>query len=114
MRRARSMGRAPDDELPIRPPKIAAGPVFPSPGCASSPVRDGVPRGHSAMTWLRFFAPGRPRKAAPRVQALEDRFAPALVVTNTLDAGPGSLRQAILDANAAPTPQTIQFNIAAG
>jgi hypothetical protein len=77
------------------------------------------------MTWLRLFAPGRPRKAAPRLgrrpvgsrprlEALEDRFAPALVVTNTLDAGPGSLRQAILDANAAPTPQTITFNIALG
>src|SRR5262249_14978172 len=32
-------------------------------------------------------------------------------VTNTNDAGAGSLRQAILDANARPGPDTIQFNI---
>ena len=39
------------------------------------------------------------------------------VVTNTLDVGPGSLRQAILDVNAAqpgPQPITILFNISAG
>jgi len=34
-----------------------------------------------------------------------------LTVTNTLDAGPGSLRQAILDANAASGTDTIQFGI---
>jgi hypothetical protein len=33
------------------------------------------------------------------------------VVTNTKDAGPGSLRQAILDANAQPDTSTIDFNI---
>ena len=33
------------------------------------------------------------------------------VVTNTNDSGPGSLRQAILDANAAPGLNTISFNI---
>src|SRR5690606_15676845 len=32
-------------------------------------------------------------------------------VTNTNDAGPGSLRQAILDANANPGPHGIQFAI---
>ncbi|MBE9175138.1 right-handed parallel beta-helix repeat-containing protein, partial [Synechocystis salina LEGE 06155] len=39
--------------------------------------------------------------------------APVLVVTNTNDSGPGSLRQAILDANAQPgtTPIEITFNI---
>ncbi len=35
-----------------------------------------------------------------------------LVVTNTNDAGPGSLRQAIETANANPGPDTITFNIA--
>jgi hypothetical protein len=48
-----------------------------------------------------------------RLEQLEDRLAPALMVTNTLDSGTGSLRQAILDAEAASTAQTIQFNIAA-
>ncbi|HEX6625089.1 MAG TPA: Calx-beta domain-containing protein, partial [Pyrinomonadaceae bacterium] len=40
-------------------------------------------------------------------------FAPSLItVTNTNDAGAGSLRQAILDSNASPgTPETIAFNI---
>ncbi len=37
-----------------------------------------------------------------------------LMVTNTNDSGPGSLRQAILDANRFSGPQTIVFNIAAG
>ena len=35
----------------------------------------------------------------------------AIVVSNTNDSGPGSLRQAILDANASPGPDGIQFSI---
>ncbi|TMG52142.1 MAG: right-handed parallel beta-helix repeat-containing protein [Chloroflexi bacterium] len=35
----------------------------------------------------------------------------SFVVTNTADSGPGSLRQAILDANATPGPDTISFAI---
>ncbi len=38
----------------------------------------------------------------------------AATVTTTADSGPGSLRQAILDSNAAPGPNTIAFAIAAG
>lgn len=38
----------------------------------------------------------------------------ALTVTNTNDAGPGSLRQAILDANANAGPDVISFGIASG
>ena len=38
--------------------------------------------------------------------------APDLIVTNTNDSGNGSLRQAILDANAAPGADTIAFDIA--
>jgi hypothetical protein len=37
-----------------------------------------------------------------------------ITVTNTNDSGAGSLRQAILDANANGTPDTIDFNITAG
>jgi hypothetical protein len=37
--------------------------------------------------------------------------AATFMVTNTNDSGPGSLRQAILDANAAPGTDTIAFNI---
>lgn len=39
--------------------------------------------------------------------------AATLVVTNANDAGPGSLRQAILNANATPGADTIHFNIPA-
>jgi len=35
-------------------------------------------------------------------------------VTTTNDSGPGSLRQAILDANVAPGPDSIEFSIASG
>ncbi|MGB8191079.1 MAG: hypothetical protein WCF67_04125, partial [Chitinophagaceae bacterium] len=38
-------------------------------------------------------------------------FAATFTVTNTNDTGPGSLRQAILDANASPGPDIINFNI---
>src|SRR5215210_1430061 len=45
-----------------------------------------------------------------RVSAAAPVFA-GFVVTNTNDAGAGSLRQAILDANANPGPDDITFNI---
>jgi hypothetical protein len=58
--------------------------------------------------------PGRPPKRTfrPGVEALEDRAVPAatFTVTNLSDSGPGSLRQAIIDANADPTSgDTIVF-----
>jgi hypothetical protein len=68
--------------------------------------------------WLeRLFgarpAPGRARWARLGVEMLEDRTAPAtFTVVNTADAGTGSLRQAILDANneaVNPGPDTIVF-----
>lgn len=42
---------------------------------------------------------------------LEDRSVPAIFVTNASDHGPGSLRQAILDANGTPGPDSIQFDV---
>src|SRR5260370_37182780 len=56
----------------------------------------------------------RPRRSSrkPRLEALEDRCLPTVMfVTNTLDFGAGSLRQAILDANQNPGPDLIDFNI---
>lgn len=45
-----------------------------------------------------------------RLYALEDRTVPnTYPVVNGLDSGPGSLRQAVLDANANPGPDTITF-----
>src|SRR5436305_14640701 len=52
----------------------------------------------------------RPRHGVGRFDALEDRTAPALfTVTTTADAGAGSLRDALAQANAAPDADTIQF-----
>src|SRR6516225_3437124 len=46
----------------------------------------------------------------PRLEALECRTLPStFTVLNLADSGPGSLRQAILDANAQPGADTIQF-----
>lgn len=42
---------------------------------------------------------------------LSSTEAAILVVTNTADAGPGTLRQAIIDANAAPGADDIHFNL---
>jgi len=49
-----------------------------------------------------------------RLEALEDRNVPStLMVENLADSGPGSLRQAILDANALPGADLIRFAPAA-
>jgi hypothetical protein len=49
----------------------------------------------------------------PRLDALEDRTLPTLFPVTTLaDSGPGSLRQAILDANASPGEDTIPLEVA--
>jgi sugar lactone lactonase YvrE len=46
----------------------------------------------------------------PRVEPLETRLVPAVfTVVNTADAGPGSLRQAIVDADGTPEANTIAF-----
>ena len=58
------------------------------------------------------------RLSLPFIEPLEQRIAPAtFVVTTTADTGAGSLRQAIIDANAAANtgaPDVISFNITAG
>jgi hypothetical protein len=48
----------------------------------------------------------------PRLNALEDRTLPTIFPVTTLaDNGPGSLRQAILDANVTPGDDTIPFRV---
>ena len=49
----------------------------------------------------------------PRVELMEDRtLLSTFLVNNTVDSGPGSLRQAILDSNAVTgTTNTIDFEI---
>jgi titin len=63
--------------------------------------------------WFRRSARSfRPAACRPHLEALEERSVPATItVLNTLDSGAGSLRQAILSANANPGPDTINFNI---
>src|SRR5262245_57034623 len=49
----------------------------------------------------------------PALEALESRVAPAVfIVTNIMDSGIGSLRQAMLEANNTLGPDAIHFNIA--
>jgi hypothetical protein len=52
-----------------------------------------------------------PRGRRLRLEALEDRCLLSILVTNTDDTGPGSLRQAILDANTNLGLDAIEFNI---
>src|SRR6516164_892048 len=76
------------------------------------------------FTWIRWPIPwsrSRPRRRArpplfrPRLESLEGRWLPStFVVINTDDAGAGSLRQAILDANATPGTNEIDFDIGGG
>jgi hypothetical protein len=63
----------------------------------------------------RLLVPGRRRSHRPLLERLEERRLPStFTVTNTLDSGAGSLRQAILDANAHTGTDTISFAIASG
>src|SRR5262249_61071858 len=54
----------------------------------------------------------RARRSPFRLEVLEDRMAPAVFpVTSLADAGPGTLRQAILVANATPGDDAITFGV---
>src|SRR5262249_9109271 len=69
--------------------------------------------GLSPRSASRRKTPARPG-FRPRLEALEDRTVPTtFTVTATADSGPGSLRQAILDANpdASAGIDLINFNI---
>ena len=55
--------------------------------------------------------PVKRRRNHPRVEWMEDRtLLSTFLVSNTDDSGPGSLRQAILDANAQQGAETITFD----
>src|SRR5262245_14977039 len=74
-----------------------------------------------SSTRPRCAQPKRPprRHFTPLLETLEHRLAPAtFTVLNTLDSGAGSLRQAIIDANATASssagPDVIEFNLSPG
>src|SRR4051794_28448841 len=55
------------------------------------------------------------RRFRPSLELLEDRsLLSTFTVTNTADAGPGSFRQALLDANALAGLDTVAFSIGSG
>ena len=63
---------------------------------------------------MQFF-PSLRRRLATALATLAftgATFAATFTVTNTADSGAGSLRQAILDANATAGADVIEFNIA--
>ncbi len=67
--------------------------------------------------WILEAATGIIEAGQAFSQKVRDAYQSILAiftVTNTNDSGAGSLRQAILDANATPGPDTINFNIAPG
>src|SRR5438128_2062733 len=65
---------------------------------------------HSARTPRRPLRPRKPFR--PTLEQLESRLAPStFTVVNTNDAGAGSLRQAILDANSTAGADLINFEI---
>src|ERR1043166_3441296 len=74
--------------------------------CVSAAGRPTLRVQESLMRALRF--------AAVAVFAAIAGNAATFTVTNTNDSGPGSLRQAILDANAASGTDSIVFSIGSG
>jgi hypothetical protein len=82
----------------------------------------------SFSSWLRALRPGRHNRPAgrsraatrfrPRLEALEDRTVPApaqvvpLTVTSLADSGPGTLRAAILSADAGSSSDTFTIGFA--
>src|SRR5262245_65959167 len=58
----------------------------------------------------RHLNPHKQRCFVPRLEVLECRTLPStFTVLDLADSGPGSLRQAILDANSNPGPDVVQF-----
>src|SRR3954452_3988251 len=76
----------------------------PSPGPMPAPERRRVARHHRRRD-------PRHRSAMPRLEALEGRaLLSTFLVRNREDSGAGSLRRAILDANASPGADMIAFS----
>src|SRR5579859_1835751 len=74
-----------------------------------------LPRRGSSSARPRRHSASRPPRCRPLLEELEDRWVPSsFLVPTAADSGPGSLRQAILDSNAAGAaagPNAINFNL---
>ena len=81
---------------------------FTSGGPVTQPLGEMVAAGHFVTATAN--AQGRTSEFSGCVEV--DPASASPVVINTNDSGPGSLRQAMIDANTAPGTQTITFNIA--
>src|SRR4051794_2958726 len=67
------------------------------------------------MAKIKSRTSPRRHSVRPRAELLDERvLLSPLVVTKTDDSGPGSLRQAIIDADASAAPATITFAITTG
>ena len=78
-------------------------------------TKRGMRASHSTTWETRLNRRQRRACYRPKLETLESRVVPAVfLVTNTNDAGPGSLRSAMIDANNTPNvggPDRIEFNI---
>src|SRR5690242_5479072 len=82
--------------------------------CRARDLETNAMSGYPRRSGLRARRTSRGR-AVPRIEAVEARLLLAtLMVTSANDSGAGSLRQAIIDANANPNPDDIVFNIGGG
>jgi hypothetical protein len=78
----------------------------------SLPGAGGQPFVTSTATDITLVS-GSPKSNSSEFSAVVPLGGPSLVVTNTGDTGLGTLREAIINANLSPVPQTITFDIPA-
>ncbi len=115
------LGAGVETASPLAVPQIATqtgNPLFVSPDnfrlSTGSPALNSGRTDSSLLYDLDFAGNPRWQSSAPDRGAFEASLgvaSPVLTVTNTNDSGAGSLRQALIDANAGPSLNTIRFNI---
>ncbi|HWX21912.1 MAG TPA: HYR domain-containing protein [Candidatus Binatia bacterium] len=90
------------------PPALASDTCDPNPLVFSFPAAGSVfPNGSNTVTCVAMDACGNTNSCTFDVRVIPYR----LFVTNTLDSGPGSLRQALLDANDSPDQNLVLFKL---